>query len=678
MRTLICFFVTVVLLLQGCTPSGKESKIKYANLSPIDELNDIWEISNPGEITWIVKTKDHVDHIEMSGLNVSGIIHYGVDKNGGLFLSRKVVWPMLRLIPNDTHASLIHEYPADITPEIILNGDKIRAEAPQTIRFNGILSIVSLAEKGLEIRREIFPSVSEPAIVERITITNNSEDEMSVNVNKLSYRIETFEEKGVYGSYMIEASSEGMKKKKLGPGEEISVTVVYSARKKGEKIVVEGITEKGRREAFIRSLSNSLVLNTPDIIINEMFRLAKIRATESIYATKGGLMHGPGGGRYYAAIWANDQAEYVNPFFPFVGSNNGNEAAINSFRHFARFMNPEFKPLPSSIIAEGVDIWNGAGDRGDAAMIAFGASRFTLAYGKKSTAEELLPLIKWCLEYCERQTLPEGVIASDSDELEGRFPSGKANLSTNMLTYGAYKSAARLLRSLRSEYDRADEYDKRAETLRRNSDRYFGGTIMGYDTYRYFKGNKKLRSWICLPLTMGVFDRKEETLRALFSPYLWNRDGIYTEAGSSTFWDRSTLYAFRGILYAGETDLAMKYFKYYSQKRLLGEHVPYAVEAWPEGGQRHLSAESGLYCRVIIEGLFGIEPTGFRSFTCTPRLPSDWDFMELTNIRAFENDFDLVVERDGEKTRVLLKSGNQVLDEKLWDGKERLEFNLPS
>jgi len=31
-------------------------------------------------------------------------------------------------------------------------------------------------------------------------------------------------------------------------------------------------------------------------------------------------MHGPGGGRYYAAIWANDQAEYANPFFPFLGN----------------------------------------------------------------------------------------------------------------------------------------------------------------------------------------------------------------------------------------------------------------------------------------------------------------------------------------------------------------------
>lgn len=60
----------------------------------------------------------------------------------------------------------------------------------------------------------------------------------------------------------------------------------------------------------------------------------------------------------------------------------------------------------------------------------------------------------------------------------------------------------------------------------------------------------------------------------------------------------STLYALRGVLQAGETEKAMDFIRYYSRRRLLGEHVPYPVEAYPEGNQRHLSAESGLYCRI--------------------------------------------------------------------------------
>ena len=80
--------------------------------------------------------------------------------------------------------------------------------------------------------------------------------------------------------------------------------------------------ERARRERVDGFLSK-LRLETPDPVLNTAFAFAKIRATESIYETKGGLMHGPGGGAYYAAIWANDQAEYANPFFPFLGDARG-------------------------------------------------------------------------------------------------------------------------------------------------------------------------------------------------------------------------------------------------------------------------------------------------------------------------------------------------------------------
>ena len=67
-----------------------------------------------------------------------------------------------------------------------------------------------------------------------------------------------------------------------------------------------------------------------------------------------------------------------------LGYDIGNRSALNAFRHFARFMNAEYRPIPSSIIAEGDDIWNGAGDRGDAAMIAYGAARYALARGERN------------------------------------------------------------------------------------------------------------------------------------------------------------------------------------------------------------------------------------------------------------------------------------------------------
>lgn len=372
-------------------------------------------------------------------------------------------------------------------------------------------------------------------------------------------------------------------------------------------------------------------------------------------------MHSPGGQAYYAAIWANDQAEYIGPFFPFLGYEIGNKASLNAYLHFARFMNQEYKPIPSSIIAEGLDIWNGAGDRGDAAMIAYGASRYALARGNKNEAKQLWSLIEWTLEYCRRKLNSDGVVASDSDELEGRFPAGEANLNTSSLYYDALKSAAMLGKDLNIPESQLISYQKQSEVLKQNIEKYFGANVQGFNTYRYYKGNEKLRAWICSPLVMEIFDRKTETVNALFSSELWTNDGLASVSGDKTFWDRATLYALRGVFAAGETEKALSFLNYYSNRRLLGEHVPYPVEAFPEGGQRHLSAESGLYCRIITEGLFGIRPTGLRKFRLTPRLPKDWDKMALRKINLCETVFDIEIFR--EKDGLAVKIINSVKDQ---------------
>ena len=178
-----------------------------------------------------------------------------------------------------------------------------------------------------------------------------------------------------------------------------------------------------------------------------------------------------------------------------------------------------------------------------------------------------------------------------------------------------------------------------------------------------------LRSWICIPLTVGIYDRKEATIDALFSPRLWTENGLLTQAGTETYWDRSTLYGFRGVIACGEVDKAMDYLKFYSNRRLLGEHVPYAIEAWPEGSQRHLSAESGLYCRIFTEGLFGIRPTGLHAFDLTPRLPKEWNEMSLNRICAFGKIFDIHVQRIQKKLDVrILTDGKVVKHARIKDG----------
>ncbi|MBN2665867.1 MAG: hypothetical protein JXR67_05110 [Bacteroidales bacterium] len=622
-----------------------------------------WNLENDGSISWNVgQGAAHYDNIEMSGRFISLIATYGSDENGKLTVTRQLVFPMLRTIPNDTHASTIYTFGSEATPVIRIN-NRIISEQVKRFLIRGMVIIESSNGNGIDIRRELFPSTDKPAAFERYTLTNNTRREIAVDVENFEKHTLSHPQKSVYGVYEISARSTGSGIFSLDPGESMVFGVVFSGRILPEEPLQFDIDrELAQRRKFVDLMFENITFRSPDPVLDRMFDFAKIRAMESLFETRGGLVHSPGGASYYSAIWANDQAEYANPFFAYTGYDDAIVASMVSWRWFARYMNPDYKPIPSSIIAEGTDFWNGAGDRGDQAMIAYGASRFALALGDRKSAEEIWPLIEWCLEYCRRKLNDAGVVESDSDELEGRFPAGKANLCTSSLYYDALISASGLGRELGKPSRLVAGYAGMAKELKKNIENYFGADMDGFRTYRYYDGNDILRSWICIPLTAGIFDRTEGTIDALFSPKLWTDQGLLTQAGTSTFWDRSTLYGLRGVFAAGAIDRGLKFFSDYSRRRLLGDHVPYAVEAWPEGNQRHLSAESALYCRVVTEGIFGFRPTGLNSFSITPQLPSNWDHMSLNNIIVSGGKkIDILVTRTGLKIKVTITSDGRLV-----------------
>lgn len=625
-----------------------------------------WTIASPDSIYWKVNGA-HNDHIEMSGLKVSTVLRYGVNAAGEWVIDRNMILPTFRTIPNDTHGSLQHHFNGDWAHLCLVNGQPLVGEKVETVSLSGVMTVKSIyGNRGVSLTRTLFPSTSQPAFCEKYELENVTENSLTVEfpTNILSYH--TDEAKGVEGSYTLTATLSSPLKEgtfQLEAGEKAWFQVIYAGYKKNGRVLALDVDKElvARRE-FLRQVQGNLVLETPSDVINTMFSFAKIRGSESIFDTKGGYMQSPGGEAYYAAIWANDQAEYINPFFPYLGYPMGNRSAMDSFTLFMRYMNDEYKPLPSSIIAEGIDCFGVAGDRGDVAMVAYGAARYALVSGNRHEAEKLWSLIEWCLEYCDRKLNAEGVVESDSDELENRFPAGKANLCTSSLYYDALISAVYLGKALKKDRECIKSYQDKAAELYKNIDRYFAHNVEGYETYRYYDGNTVLRSWICIPLTMGIYNRAEGTVSALFSDKLWMENGLLTQSGTSTYWDRSTLYAFRGAYSCGAREIATEYLEKYSVTRLLGDHVPYAVEAWPEGNQRHLSTESALYCRIMTEGLFGIRPIALDAFKLTPQLPETWNTMSLKRICAFGATFDIEVKRNkGNALLVLIKKGNKVM-----------------
>lgn len=118
----------------------------------------LWDISPDESIRWNVeKAQAHSDHIEMSGLNVSAILTYGVDESGQLINTKSLIFPMLRTVPNNTHASLHQDFDGEEQPIIHVDGVRVK-EFPVTFNLKGILNIASRTNTGISIERSIFPS----------------------------------------------------------------------------------------------------------------------------------------------------------------------------------------------------------------------------------------------------------------------------------------------------------------------------------------------------------------------------------------------------------------------------------------------------------------------------------------------------------------------------------------
>ena len=615
--------------------------------------------------------EDHTDFIEMSGLYSSAVITYGLSE-GKLTLARHLVFPMLRIFPNNTHGSLRCDIPAELVPAVLVDGEAL-TEYPSAIWLkNGAVSATSYDGK-LLVGHEIFPSADKAALCELVEIENCGDTPVRLSVTDTNTVI-VCRIRGPLGVNLVERTAlwqcpeDGL----LPPEGKAALHIFYTGRvaHKPRPAVTDAYAEYEGRATRAEELTAPLTLTTGNDTLDTMFHFAKLRAGESIFRTKGGDVHSPGGTSYYAAVWCNDQAEYAGPWQAWTGDEIQLNAAYNGYAWYYPHMDSEYEPIPSSIIAEGTDFWNGAKDRGDAAMYLFGASRYALVSGRLGEDNALWTAIKWCAEYCLRKMdndIHPGLIPSDSDELEGRLPSGKINLSTNMLALGGFKTAAALADEM-GESVLAETYREAARTIETETEAYFAGEVHGFDTYRYYEGNTTLRSWICLPLCMDVATHAKGTADAITSPYLYSEAGQLSEEGTNIAWDRSTLYGLRGMYRAAvilnETDpeagralrkTATDYLMGYCENRLLGDHVPYAIEAYPEGGKRHLSAESALFCQIVTEGILAVTPLGLRSFSFNTVIPEDLPRFDLTNIHAFGETFDLMI-GDG-RWSITTKSG---------------------
>ena len=189
--------------------------------------NARWKIASNRCIMWnIAHNIPHNDNIEMSGKRVSTVLRYGVDGDGAFTLTKSMVWPMLRTIPNNTHASLMKRFEWNPLDEVIVEGGSLSKDKVEQIRLDGTLVVESKIKTGngkqLKLIREYFPSTEEPVLIENYRIINLDNTSVAIEI-PVSKNIKTTDpNKGKDGAYRIELNIDDAGKFILQPGDTLS------------------------------------------------------------------------------------------------------------------------------------------------------------------------------------------------------------------------------------------------------------------------------------------------------------------------------------------------------------------------------------------------------------------------------------------------------------------------
>jgi len=194
-----------------------------------------WKLSEPNSISWKpVENLPHHDHIEMSGKYISAVIRYGVNEDFSFAISRDIVWPMLRTIPNNTHASLTRTFDLDPVKMITINKRLVKHEHVDEILLNGLITVKSSLADGIKLVRTLFPATALPLLGEKYELTNTGNKASVIEIPEIRILAKTNPSEGVEGSYTLSVQSSHFGTFVLKTGETISFYLSISGTKSGQ------------------------------------------------------------------------------------------------------------------------------------------------------------------------------------------------------------------------------------------------------------------------------------------------------------------------------------------------------------------------------------------------------------------------------------------------------------
>ena len=114
-------------------------------LSAVAVCGQRWQIAPDGRgIVWKVGSDiPHDDHIEMSGERMAFVLRWGVDSRGAFRQERSLVFPLLRTLPNNTHASLMYRIAVDIPSLLSVNQRTLLPTGTRYMEIDGAMRVIS-------------------------------------------------------------------------------------------------------------------------------------------------------------------------------------------------------------------------------------------------------------------------------------------------------------------------------------------------------------------------------------------------------------------------------------------------------------------------------------------------------------------------------------------------------
>ena len=185
-----------------------------------------WALDPDGNaIEWKVDSSSygHTDHIEMAGKQIATVLRYGINNDGSFGIDKSLVFPMLRTIPNDTHASFQRRVTHDIVKDLAIGRNPMKEKVKSIRIADGCLEVESHLNGNrmgeLQLIRRYFPSTDNRGFIELYTAKNIGNNAVELEIPSIDMRLTTNAAEGIDAPFTVHVTSAGKGGVALAPGD---------------------------------------------------------------------------------------------------------------------------------------------------------------------------------------------------------------------------------------------------------------------------------------------------------------------------------------------------------------------------------------------------------------------------------------------------------------------------